>query len=551
MTSREALLQAKANQLNAVAEGGRTDWTSEQVLSAIYANNMTLETWFDKFGQFENLGVEYDTEAARQALLANKAAEMTANSTTGERYSANDAAAAIAQSGMSLDEWFLRYGMAEGMSTSYKDTSGQGPAKNYSAAAATLDQREALLAAKAAEMTLNDVTGKIWTVTETLDAINAAGLSLEKWYDLYGKHEDLGVEYDTEHGRELVLSAKAAQLNEDKYLGRSDWDNRSVEEAIKDAGMSVDDWSATYGAIEGINERISSFDESFEKALEAAGLVETLWEKLFEKQNEVTTESSIATNDNLSAGFHLLDNGLLAQQVSTDQLTGTMSGVGSSISGYMGLVQNGLGALSADIKGIDWTVVVNVTSSGSSSNTFSGSFNAPVKRETGTKGVYGSSYKTEQDLLKAKINSMLAEDPGSTNNGRSWTTSNLKQYMADQGLSVKSWYEQYGKLEGFASGGVTPINEPFWVGEHGRELMVAPQHYGVLSNSDSEKLMSGSQKGSNDDSVMSKLISELSEVKNYLRQIVYKTDKTAYSSEKTLGFMRMWDAEGFPARAST
>ena len=56
-------------------------------------------------------------------------------------------------------------------------------------------------------------------------------------------------------------------------------------------------------------------------------------------------------------------------------------------------------------------------------------------------------------------------------------------------MTISEWYEKFGKAEGFASGGITPRNKPFWVGEEGPELMMSPYQHGVLSSQDSRQLM--------------------------------------------------------------
>ena len=92
---------------------------------------------------------------------------------------------------------------------------------------------------------------------------------------------------------------------------------------------------------------------------------------------------------------------------------------------------------------------------------------------------------------------ILAEKTASLNRGEflqpgaptSWTAEQAKQAMIDTYGSVKNWYEAIGKVEGFASGGLTPRNTPFLVGEKGPELMMSPQQYGVLNNQATRQLM--------------------------------------------------------------
>lgn len=172
-------------------------------------------------------------------------------------------------------------------------------------------------------------------------------------------------------------------------------------------------------------------------------------------------------------------------------------------------------------------------------------------RLPGPTGIYSSRYATESALLAAKVNTLNSTAyEGRTN----WTASSARAEMIRIFGSVAEWYRLAGKAEGFAVGGITPVNEPFWVGENGPELMMSPRQYGVLNNADSMALMDMMRPapglalvGGPD---VSGIIDELREVKSYLRQLVVKTDKTAYVGEKSLGLLRMWDAEGLPAQAA-
>ena len=112
--------------------------------------------------------------------------------------------------------------------------------------------------------------------------------------------------------------------------------------------------------------------------------------------------------------------------------------------------------------------------------------------------------------------------------------------------SVEEWYKKFGKAEGFASGGVTPIGEAFWVGESGPELMMSPQSYGVLSNKDSIDLMRAGYYGAaaaEDDSL-------IRETNNILRQALRKIDQLEYDNHKMRQYIQKWDNDGLPATAA-
>lgn len=121
-TRREDLLQAKVEQLNESGYQGRRDWTSTSVQNEMAAQNLTVEDWYDRYGKNENLGVEYDSAAARRDLLQRKADAMNAGRTLSGGYeaggwTADSVEAAIEAEGMTVDEWYLRFGRAEGFAS--------------------------------------------------------------------------------------------------------------------------------------------------------------------------------------------------------------------------------------------------------------------------------------------------------------------------------------------------------------------------------------------------------------------------------------------------
>ncbi|HJB65182.1 MAG TPA: tape measure protein [Candidatus Mailhella merdavium] len=473
LSAREALIQAKVNQLNAQAYEGRTDWTAESFLAAMYGDSMTLESWYDKFGRYEGLGVTYDTDAARMAILENKADLMNAGQTA-DGWTAEKVLDAISGGGMTVDDWYLRYGLSEGV-TSPGATSATGGVSD------------------------------IWT---------------------------------------QLLSDKAVRLNQEHYKGRNDWTAASVLEAIANDGMTVQEWYEQFGRQEGF-------------VLRAAG----------------------TTNDVIDSRMDNVDKGIDRQVSVTGALSGTMdsvgdylgtvmNGLGSSVTSYMGSVQSGLGGLSSAISGLDWTVTVNVSAggeSGSSITTSSGTATGsplppggddgtgyidPLAPVPGGTGIYGSRYRTEYALLYAKLQSLRNSNTTKPPDGYdSWTMAALQQAIADSGYNTASWYEAFGRNEGFATGGITPVNEPFWVGENGPELMMSPKQWGILSNQDSVALMDKihpSGPAWEGWSGMSVLIGELREIRGYLRQALIGTGKNTTELTKMRRLLNKWDDTGLP-----
>ena len=103
----------------------------------------------------------------------------------------------------------------------------------------------------------------------------------------------------------------------------------------------------------------------------------------------------------------------------------------------------------------------------------------------------GGGFVSWQDkLLQEKADALNAGQtlaPGQTAGG--WTPEKVLDAIKENGWTVSEWYEKFGKPEGFASGGITPRNTPFLVGEKGPELMMSPQQYGVLNNQATRQLM--------------------------------------------------------------
>ena len=125
----------------------------------------------------------------------------------------------------------------------------------------------------------------------------------------------------------------------------------------------------------------------------------------------------------------------------------------------------------------------------------------------------------------------------------------LQQAIADSGYNTASWYEAFGRNEGFATGGITPVNEPFWVGENGPELMMSPKQWGILSNQDSVALMDKihpSGPAWEGWSGMSVLIGELREIRGYLRQALIGTGKNTTELTKMRRLLNKWDDTGLP-----
>ena len=156
-----------------------------------------------------------------------------------------------------------------------------------------------------------------------------------------------------------------------------------------------------------------------------------------------------------------------------------------------------------------------------------------------------SKYGSDLALLAAKAAdaNKYAVD-GKTN----WTAADIARNIASAGMTISEWYARHGKAEGYATGGITPANQPFWVGEKGPELVMSPQQWGVVNNSDSMALMRGMSAGGGMDS--SAVVAAINNMNNTLRQLLTKTDRIMADQGRIRDRMDMFAQEGVTIAAA-
>ena len=143
---------------------------------------------------------------------------------------------------------------------------------------------------------------------------------------------------------------------------------------------------------------------------------------------------------------------------------------------------------------------------------------------------YSSTSSGQSDMALLAAKGAQLSSVGYKGN-TSWTQAQVAQEIANAGMTISQWYNNFGKAEGFATGGITPANEPFWVGEHGKELVVSPRQYGVLSNSDSMRLVGGNQTSENNSSSSSSMLTALmQEMILILRQSLTRLREVRYKN---------------------
>lgn len=286
----------------------------------------------------------------------------------------------------------------------------------------SLNQRENLIQAKVNQLNKMAYEGRTdWTADSFLSYLYREGLTLQSWYDKYGKYENLGVDYDSGGGYDSILENKAAQLNAQAYDGRKNWTPSEVAKAIAKAGMTIDEWFLRYGLQEGIGDYGKRPSNAFPS---------DPWRSILEAK-----AASLNRGENL--------------------------------------------------EGTKWTA-------------------------------------------------------------GGWTADKVKAAIKAEGMTVSEWYKKFGKAEGFATGGITPVNKPFWVGENGPELVVSPRQYGVLSNEQSIGLMRGSEPRSTDVTIANIVKEGQKQLYDVLRQILTKLDSIYGQNRRIVRNLDTWNAEGVP-----
>ena len=289
----------------------------------------------------------------------------------------------------------------------------------------SLNQREALIQAKVNQ--LNDMASEgrtDWTADSFLSYMYREGLTLQSWYDKYGKYENLGVDYDSGGGYDSILENKAAQLNAQASDGRKNWTPSEVAKAIAEAGMTIDEWYKRYGLQEGIGDYGKRPSDAFPS---------DPWRSILEAK-----AASLNRGENLE----------------------------------------------------------------------------------GTKSTAGG-----------------------------WTADKVADAIKAEGMTIEEWYDRFGKLEGFASGGITPVNRPFWVGENGPELVVSPRQYGVLSNEQSMNLIRNEDEDGDGHTVASVIREGQRQMYDVLRQMLTKLDSIYGQNRRIVRNLDTWNAEGVPLEA--
>lgn len=355
-------------------------------------------------------------------------------------------------------------------------------------------------------------------------------------------------------------------------------------------GMTVQQWYDLYGRNEGFvlhaaETTNNKLDQTWLKQHKA---MTQNTEALQASINEQVLQSVIMSGDMSNLVYYQgqywpqalgnmvgLNNGLSSVYTGVTGLNGGLSSIYTGVTGLNGglsSVYTGVTGLNSPLKSI-YNAIVNLGSSGSSwsggssgsyggssSGSYGGSSGGSYSGEVAAsqvpdqyaqvplgQGIYGSKYRTEAALIAAKV--IHANTWEGSNR---WTTASMKAEMIKTNGSVKNWYLNYGKAEGFAEGGITPSNRLYITGERGPELVTSPQQWGVLSHEASKALLerenpelpaARANPGMTADQAR-QIIAGLSLLAHYMEYVITYTEKTASNTDKSLDIQRMWNSDG-------
>ena len=540
----------KVAQLNRDAEQGRTDWTIAALDQAIADAGLTRETWYEQYGKAE--GVSGPQNQYGETLNLQKAEEAKRVLT---------ALQAQRDSLLQQEKSLLQ--------------------EQLSAASTLVSAWESVVG------TLTDSRYRMHVADSTGLGLQAQVLTAQAEFDrLYAAtmagDEDAAAQLGSV-GQELLELRKQSSASSAEYLDAF----YGVDRKLLDAG----DYAA----------RQLRQQQSQEDLLKSQIGVSSMTNDLLAQQTASVLAQIAAAESTLAAALGQVGKPSYTGGTSTSTGAGTGAGTGTitnangTVSSGQGniVLGNGTGAGASSGWLSDWEILQAKADALNAGSTLApgqtaggptgggptgGGWTAPSVSQAikdagltlgqwldqygkaegfgGAVGIYGSRYQTELALLTAKASEMNMGNtlaPGQTAGG--WTASNVRSAITDGGLTVQAWYERYGKAEGFATGGITPANRPFWVGENGPELMMSPYQYGVMNATDSAALANlarmpavGGDGGLAAQNAMLK--QELQEMRLIIREMLRKTDNIASTNEKMLQVVRKWDGDGLPeARA--
>jgi len=600
-TSKEAILATKAALMNygeTLAIGQKAgNWTSESVLKEIEKSGLTFDQWYTKYGSKElaeaakRTGVVVNSIEDLQKITGayDKLLEAKAKQLNDSMYATSKVAAGgwtadlvrqeIASRGMTVKEWYEKYGKSEGFLLSelnatedLGDTFFSAINQQTSALVnallklndGTTASKNAILETKAKLMLYGEAINKSsqagnYTSTDILKAIEDNNMTFDEWYTKFGSKEFAEAAKNTgtvinsitdlkkiTDAYDRLLAEKADTLNKSLFttanVAAGGWTPDLVRQEIANAGMTVKEWYEKYGKSEGYLLKTSQATSPLDQSIKTLGT----------NLNNYLGSRFATQEEMLAAKLQSLGGGWTMQSM-IDEMKKIYGDIqtwfeqaGSKEAWAQASTSTSSSASSSSSK---TTSTSTSSTSSSSSSTSSSSTKSPTASSTSTssnnkvKTTTSTKYASDYDLLVAKVASLNKQKSGGKSN---WSVGTALAEIEKWYGTLANWYNQVGKSEGFAGGGVTPVGKAFWVGEEGPELMMSPQSYGVLNNRDSINLMRAGYYGgvaAEDDGLIREII-------NILRQSLRKIDQFEYDSHKVRQYIQKWDNDGLPATAA-
>ena len=364
---------------------------------------------------------------------------------------------------------------------------------------------------KVADLNAQKFQGKSdWDVQALDQAIAAAGLTRQSWYDQYGRGEGYTAGMDFYGQTQALQKAEAAQLLVNKLTALQ---QKTLQTEISAAQKLISAWESVVDALDDGRKAIwqdntdpeqafasvyAEFNRLYEAALggdsEAAAEMgnvasevlnlgklqagsQSIYQQLFNDVDRKLFDMSIYASDQYDVEQAQLD----ALQKQLDELT-----KGNEIAQSSAEIQKLLLAAQADLAKSIAELAAYRPNYGT---------NAPGSNGggLGTPGGGTGSLSMDQ-ILQAKLDALNRGEsltPGQVGGG--WTMDSLLGAISGSGETPQSWWDKYGKdenlIKGFATGGVTPANTLFTAHERGRELFMSPKSWGVLNNEKSLRLL--------------------------------------------------------------
>lgn len=352
----------------------------------------------------------------------------------------------------------------------------------------------------------------------SLEQIDAGIAALQQILALQTQAIDKAYQQSFARDWEGFLAEVVAGRNGGNWQGRNDWTSEDLVKEAEGKGLTLEEWAKQVSLIEGYT-------------LQAA-------------------ESTNSTLDyllgNLGKGLdHTLDynaktlNGSLLEQL------GLLDDQGLDISNLLGTQLENWPLLlgKMDELGLSFSDAISGLAGklpGSSVGEEGEGGNAPAEdiasASTGSSGGSSSS-------PGSWMSSMMADIGASANSSVSTGTGGVIHTV--DGSTLIDIFNKYS-VKKYATGGLTPLNEPFLVGENGPEMLMSPRQWGVLTNPDTKALFRGASSGSDGNGELEAVREALVLLAAISRQILTKLDEVAWLARRDSGQLREWNVNGLP-----